>query len=56
MKAASEVREIEHAKHGAARKEYTESIDAVSECIAALKKHVHDVGHAAAALAREEKR
>ena len=37
------------------RQEYTESIDALDECIATLKKHAHDVGQAAAALAREEK-
>ena len=35
--------------------EYTESIDGVSECIAALKKHAHDAGQADAALAQEEK-
>ena len=52
VRGASKVREIEHAEHGAARKEYTESIGAVSECIAALKKHAHDMGQAGAALAQ----
>merc|ERR1719434_30839 len=43
FKAASKVREIEH-------NDYTESIDALDEGIATLKKQAHDVKQAAAAL------
>jgi len=50
FKAASKVREIEHADYTATHKDYTESIDALDEGIATLKKQAHDVKQAAAAL------
>merc|ERR1740117_2122429 len=50
FKAASKVREIEHTDYVATHKDYTESIDALDEGIATLKKQSHDVKQAAAAL------
>merc|ERR1719164_255541 len=50
FKAASKVREIEHTDYVATHKDYTESIDALDEGIATLKKQAHDVKQAAAAL------
>merc|ERR1712159_141697 len=50
FKAASKVREIEHTDYTATHKDYTESIDALDEGIATLKKQAHDVKQAAAAL------
>merc|ERR1712100_343603 len=43
FKAASKVREIEHTDYVATHKDYTESIDALDEGIATLKKQAHDV-------------
>jgi DNA repair exonuclease SbcCD ATPase subunit len=50
FKAASKVREIEHTDYVATHKDYTESIDALDEGIATLKKQAHDVKQAAASL------
>merc|ERR1719454_2250344 len=50
FKAATKVREIEHTDYVATHKDYTESIDALDEGIATLKKQSHDVKQAAAAL------
>merc|ERR1719454_2390704 len=50
FKAATKVREIEHTDYTATHKDYTESIDALDEGIATLKKQAHDVKQAAAAL------
>merc|ERR550537_1332261 len=52
FKAASKVREIEHTDYVATHKDYTESIDALDEGIATLKKQAHDVKQAAASLAQ----
>merc|ERR1719191_1230380 len=46
FKAASKVREIEHTDYVATHKDYTESIDALDEGIATLKKQAHDVKRA----------
>merc|ERR1719345_652359 len=50
FKAASKVREIEHTDYVATHKDYTESIDALDEGVATLKKQSHDVKQAAASL------
>merc|ERR1712224_408157 len=50
FKAATKVREIENTDYLATHKDYTESIDALDEGIATLKKQAHDVKQAAAAL------
>jgi len=50
FKAATKVREIENADYIATHKDYTESIDALSEGIQTLKAQAHDVKQAAAAL------
>merc|ERR1712072_838936 len=50
FKAASKVREIEHTDYVAPHKDYTESVDALDEGIATLKKQAHDVKQAAASL------
>jgi len=50
FKAASKVREIEHVDYVATHKDYTESIDALDEGVATLKKQSHDVKQAAASL------
>merc|ERR1719475_15148 len=50
FKAATKVREIEHTDYVATHKDYTESIDALDEGIATLKKQAHDVKQAAASL------
>merc|ERR1712224_252989 len=50
FKAATKVREIENADYLATHKDYTESIDALDEGIATLKKQAHDVKQAAASL------
>merc|ERR1719261_525549 len=50
FKAASKVREIENEDYLATHKDYTESIDALDEGIATLKKQAHDVKQAAASL------
>merc|ERR1719380_112873 len=52
FKAATKVREIEHTDYVATHKDYTESIDALDEGIATLKKQAHDVKQAAASLAQ----
>jgi len=49
-RAAQKVREIEHTDYVATHKDYTESIDALDEGIATLKKQAHDVKQAAASL------
>merc|ERR1740117_1822460 len=50
FKASSKVREIEHTDYVATHKDYTESIDALDEGVATLKKQSHDVKQAAASL------
>jgi chromosome segregation ATPase len=50
FKAATKVREIEHTDYVATHKDYTESIDALDEGVATLKKQSHDTKQAAAAL------
>merc|ERR1740133_451067 len=50
LKAANKVREIEHADYVTTHKDYTESIDALDEGVATLKKQSHDVKQAAASL------
>jgi len=50
FKASSKVRDIEHADYVATHKDYSESIDALDEGIATLKKQAHDTAQAAAAL------
>merc|ERR1719473_796172 len=49
-KAASQVREIESIDYIATHKDYTESINALTEGIAVMKKQAHDVGQSSAAL------
>merc|ERR1712159_216546 len=49
-KASTKVRDIEHADYVATHKDYSESIDALDEGIATLKKQSHDVKQAAASL------
>merc|ERR1719428_1528668 len=49
-KASSKVREIEHSDYVATHKDYSESIDALGEGIATLKKQTHDTKQAAASL------
>merc|ERR1740117_2407327 len=55
FKAASKVREIEHTDYVATHKDYTESIDALDEGVATLKKQSHDTKQAAASLAQVSK-
>merc|ERR1719161_2529509 len=50
MKAATKVRDIEHADYVSTHKDYSESIDALGEGIATLKKQAHDTKQAAASL------
>merc|ERR1719473_1413081 len=50
FKAASKVRDIEHSDYVATHKDYSESIDALDEGIATLKKQSHDTAQAAASL------
>jgi len=50
LKAATKVREIEHADYETTHKDYTGSINALDEGIATLKKQAHDVKQAAASL------
>merc|ERR1712159_258880 len=50
FKAASKVREIEHTDYVATHKDYTQSINALDEGIATLKKQAVDVKQAAASL------
>jgi len=50
LKAATKVREIEHADYETTHKDYTQSINALDEGIATLKKQAHDVKQAAASL------
>merc|ERR1719171_453666 len=50
FKASSKVRQIEHSDYVATHKDYSESIDALGEGIATLKKQAHDTKQAAAAL------
>jgi len=49
-KASTKVRDIEHADYVATHKDYSESIDALDEGIATLKKQSHDTAQAAASL------
>jgi len=49
-KASSKVRQIEHSDYVATHKDYSESIDALDEGIATLKKQAHDTKQAAASL------
>jgi len=55
FKAATKVREIEHTDYVATHKDYTESIDALDEGVATLKKQSHDTKQAAAALTQVSK-
>jgi len=50
LKAATKVRETEHADYQTTHKDYTGSINALDEGIATLKKQAHDVKQAAASL------
>jgi chromosome segregation ATPase len=50
LKAATKVREVEHADYQTTHKDYTQSINALDEGIATLKKQAHDVKQAAASL------
>jgi DNA repair exonuclease SbcCD ATPase subunit len=50
FKASSKVRAIEHSDYVSTHKDYTESIDALDEGIATLKKQSHDTKQAAASL------
>jgi prefoldin subunit 5 len=50
FKASSKVREIEHSDYVSTHKDYSESIDALDEGIATLKKQSHDTKQAAASL------
>jgi len=49
-KASSKVRDIEHSDYVSTHKDYSESIDALDEGIATLKKQSADTAQAAAAL------
>merc|ERR1719171_1693808 len=53
-KASTKVREIENAEYLATHKDYSESITALEEGIATLKKQAHDVKQAAAASLAED--
>merc|ERR1719409_1690509 len=50
LKASNKVREIENTDYIATHKDYTESIQAIEDGIATLKKQAHDVAQGAAAL------
>jgi prefoldin subunit 5 len=50
LKAATKVREVEHEDYATTHKDYTQSINALDEGIATLKKQAHDVKQAAASL------
>merc|ERR1719171_2898589 len=49
-KASTKVRDIEHADYVATHKDYSESIDALGEGIATLKKQAHDTKQVTASL------
>merc|ERR1719420_1366533 len=55
LKASTKVREIENEAYLATHKDYTESIQAIEDGIATLKKQAHDTSQAAASLLQVSK-
>merc|ERR1719198_1475355 len=56
FKAATKVRQIENTGYLATHKDYTESIQALEEAVATMKKQAHDVKQSSAALLQLQER